>query len=1061
MTIESSGAPPVHGKQKVQRNRLVRFSVALISVTFAFAFSVYYSQGRWQFAWNPQSLLAQPEIEEGSYDLSSIVVLNRVLLQLQENYVDSERFNAKWMLASGLNEIQNSVPEILAVFDRPVAEEPTEVVLHVGNSEKTFTFADVESLWEMSLKFKEIFRFVQQKVDGNIDPHKIEYAAINGLLRTLDPHSVLLDPDVYREMLEGNRGNFGGLGIIIRMIEGKLYVVKPMSLDTPAVVAGVKKGDIIAQIDGNATLNMDVADAVDLLRGEPGTSVKLMIERASEWKGLKEFDVVRAEIQIPSVESAALEDQIGYVRLKGFQGNTYKDMVSHIAKVKAEMGGLKGLILDLRGNPGGLLDQAIDISDEFISDGTIVTTVGSGKRYRKPYPAHEEDTQSDIPIVVLIDPGSASASEIVAGALKNHDRALIVGETSFGKGSVQVLYELPQDGSALKLTIAQYLTPGDISIQSVGIVPDIELVPISAEADEIDLALTKWVRRESTLQSHLDHENTIKNEKPTEILRYLLQDEPQTPVAEAAVAPSPGDTPAPGIEPSPEGTVPVEQGLDPTVEEDLSVAEQLEEELVDEEELSPDKDPQVRMAHDLLVDAGKTIDRKDLLVNLKGSIEKLAKQEDDKLTQKLAGLDVDWTNGPNPETPLIALSLKTDHPDGVYKAGDTVTLEVTLTNNGPDPVHRVYGITESSTDRFEDHEVVFGKLEPGQTITRTKRVKIASAQQSRGDRIALKLYSDAVNASPDTVLGEQNLDLVTEGKPVPHFAFTYDILDSDGDGLASEGEAVRLRFHVTNLGDGVATQPASFLKNLSGPSAFLTDARLTLDALEPAATTDFAFGFNTRASEAETLEFEFNIFDKSLGRTVTEKIKVPYGARKADWTQKSGTAVISKSVARLRLSSADHALVVATADKGQRFKLEGSLGDSVKVSSKAVQGWLSKNEVDIEGDSTQPLDEFDLVYTGSAPMVTLSLPSMSTDADRIKVSGKASDDGELRDLYVFVYNEGNHVRESQKVAYQRLSGQKSDFDVSVPLAEGMNRIKVVTRDDDEMEVSDSVYVYRR
>lgn len=1049
MNIDSPGVLSVHGKQKARRNRLIRFSVALISVTFAFAFTVAYSHGRWQFAWNPQSLLAQPEIEEGSYDLSSIVVLNRVLLQLQENYVDSERFNAKWMLASGLNEIQNSVPEILAVFDRPVNEEPNEVVLHVGENEKTFRFDDVESLWEMSLKFKEIFRYVQQKIDSDIDPHKIEYAAINGLLRTLDPHSVLLDPDIYREMLEGNRGNFGGLGIIIRMIDGNLYVVKPMGADTPAVVAGVKKGDNIAQIDGNATLNMDVSDAVDLLRGEPGTSVKLMLARPGEWQGLREFEVVRAEINIPSVESAALDDQIGYVRLKGFQGNTYKDMVTHVDKVKAEMGGLKGLILDLRGNPGGLLDQAIEISDEFISDGTIVTTVGSGRRYRKPYPAHQEDTRSDIPIVVLIDPSSASASEIVAGALKNHDRALIVGETSFGKGSVQVLYELPQDGSALKLTIAQYLTPGDISIQSVGIVPDIELVPISADADDMDLALTKWVRRESTLKSHLDHENTIKGEKPTEILRYLVQDEPIVePVEEAAVTPPPVDEEDPPAQ--------TEEPVD-----ELSPEEELAAELDSDDELTPDKDPQVRLAHQLLKGAGKTTDRKDLLVTLKSSIDALAKTEDDKLTQRLAAFDVDWTNGQNPDKPSIGIMLESDHPENAYKAGDVVTLKVTLTNNGSETIHRLYGITESSTERFEDHEVVFGKLEPGQTITRTKEVKIATAQQSRDDRIALKLYSDATNAAPDTVLAEQTLGLITEGKPVPHFAFTYDILDNDGDGMASEGETVRLRFHVANLGAGVATKPTSYLKNLSGPSAFLTDARISLERLDPNATTDFIFTFDTRASEGEVLDFEFHIYDKSLGRTVTEKISVPFGDKKADWAAKKGTAVISTSNARLRLSPKDDALVVATAHKSQKFRLEGTLGDLVKVSSDAVQGWLPKGDVDITAEPVSSPDEFELVYTGSAPMVTLSTSSMSTDAKQIKVSGKASDDGELRDLYVFVYNEANHVHESKKVAYQKLSGQKSDFDVSVPLAEGMNRIKVVTRGDDEMEVSDSVYVYRR
>src|SRR5690606_24942579 len=316
---------------RAKTNRAIRFGVAILALACAFAVTISKSQGRWQFTWNPKSLFAQPEIEEGTYDLSSIVVLNRVLLQLQENYVEPERFEPKQMLASGLDEIQKSVAEIVATFHTPIAEGPNRVTLQVGDAKETFEFDDIESLWEMSLKYKEIFRFIQENITDEVDPKEIEYAAINGILDTLDPHSVLLSPEVYSDMLEGNRGNFGGLGIVIRMIQGELTVIEPMGDETPAGKAGILRGDKILQIEDQATLNMDISEAVELLRGEPGTTVSLLIDRpGSDWTSPKRYELTRDEIKIPSVESANLGDNIGYIRLKGFQGNTYKDMVSHL-----------------------------------------------------------------------------------------------------------------------------------------------------------------------------------------------------------------------------------------------------------------------------------------------------------------------------------------------------------------------------------------------------------------------------------------------------------------------------------------------------------------------------------------------------------------------------------------------------------------------------------------------------------------------------------------------------------------------------------------------------------
>jgi len=286
----------------------------------AFVLTISASHGRLQFSWQSRSLLAQPDLEEGAYDLSAIKILNRVLLQMQENYVDPERFEPRRMLASGLNAVQKKVAEVVVIFDKPIDEAPSTLTLRVGDASKDFHLKDIENLWEMSLKLKEIFGFIQTHASEDVDLPDIEYTAINGMLRTLDPHSILLSPEYYQDMVEGNRGNFGGLGIVIRVVEGRLLVVRPMP-DTPAWDAGIKAGDHIVRIGDESTLNMQTEDAVKLMRGEPGTAIEIWVNREG-WVDPKSFELTRDTIKIPSVEHASLGAHMGAIHPKGFQGNT-------------------------------------------------------------------------------------------------------------------------------------------------------------------------------------------------------------------------------------------------------------------------------------------------------------------------------------------------------------------------------------------------------------------------------------------------------------------------------------------------------------------------------------------------------------------------------------------------------------------------------------------------------------------------------------------------------------------------------------------------------------------
>ena len=323
--------------------------------------------------------------------------------------------------------------------------------------------------------FTDIYSLIRANYVEEVDSKQLIYGAIRGMLGTLDPHSSFLSPEMYSEMQADTHGEFGGLGIEITLKNNTLLVVSPIE-GTPADKAGIKSGDKIIEIDGVSTADINILEAVSMLRGPKGKAVKILIERP----GVREpvaFDLIRDLIQIVSVKGQLLNNIYGYIRIAQFQDRTTDELIEKLAELRTAARGktLQGVILDLRNNPGGLLDQAVDVSDLFIKDGLIVYTEGRDPNSQLEFRAHAENTESDYPLIVLINSGSASAAEIVSGALQDHKRAIIMGEQSFGKGSVQTMIPM-NDDSGLKLTTARYYTPQGRSIQALGITPDI-LVP--------------------------------------------------------------------------------------------------------------------------------------------------------------------------------------------------------------------------------------------------------------------------------------------------------------------------------------------------------------------------------------------------------------------------------------------------------------------------------------------------------------------------------------------------------------------------------------------------------
>jgi carboxyl-terminal processing protease len=355
--------------------------------------------------------------------------------------------------------------------------------------------------------FTNILAIVKKNYVEDVETKNLVSGAINGMLSSLDPHSAYLTPDLYKELQMDTQGRFGGLGIEITVRGGILTVVSPIE-DTPAAKAGVKPGDQIFKIEDEFTKDMTLVDAVKKMRGPRGTKITISIKR----EGVPElinFTLVRDTIRVQSVRSRNLEEGYGYIRLAQFQERSDRDLQRSLEKMAAEKSGIKGVVLDLRNNPGGLLTQAVRIADLFLDSGMIVYTDGRIESQKQKYFAQKDGSWMDFPMVVLVNGGSASASEIVAGALQDHKRAVVLGTKTFGKGSVQTILPL-DDSSALRLTTARYFTPKGRSIQAAGIVPDIIVESVPQAEGKVEEKRRPGLREEN-LPGHLPNQQQTPN----------------------------------------------------------------------------------------------------------------------------------------------------------------------------------------------------------------------------------------------------------------------------------------------------------------------------------------------------------------------------------------------------------------------------------------------------------------------------------------------------------------------------------------------------------------------
>ncbi len=934
-------------------------------------------------------------------EMQSLKTLYRTINLVQKRYIDATRIDARQMFVASMRSVQSQVAKVL------VAETKDTLTMRLDTKKKVFALKDIKTPWILLQRVKEVFEFLQEGVnDEEVDLKEVEYAAINGMLQTLDPHSVFLDPDHYRDMKDKTQGKFGGLGIVISIRDGVLTIISPLS-GTPADSAGLKAGDQIIKIGEVSTVNMALNDAVGFLRGDPGTAVVVHILRKG-WEEPRPFEIVRAIVKVESIESHLLPGQVGYVQIKDFQSNTPKDLLTRLNKWKKQK--IKGLVLDLRGCPGGLLEAAIRLADCFLKEGVIVTTAGQGPTERDVRRASDSGEEPTYPVVVLVNRGSASASEIVAGALKAHGRGLLVGERTFGKGSVQVLYDF-HDGSALKLTTAQYLTPGDVSIQSVGVIPQVELLPMRADKEMLDLEVVEGYR-ESDLNHHFERAGKTSHLARSEKRLNYLVVVPEKPDGEKQ-------------------------------DESQKEIPKKDEKFRSDFAVDLARDLIVRMAHQRV----EKVDVKKLF----STLEAKATKEGQKLVSALNRLGIDWRVGHDTgEKNLKAAAQLT--LAGSLEAGKESTLILTITNNGPGTYYQLLATSRSDFRPLDDRELAFGKLQPGETVARELTFKVPRDALNRIDDV-LWSFSDHQGKTGSPIALRFGVKALNR----PRFAYSFQVVDQEGgngDSRLQPGESVKIVVDVKNVGQGTALNTYVTLKGLSGKNLFMVRGREALKEIKPGEQRQGVFTFEIKPGfDKKEARFELGLADVDLRVYSQEKISIPISAPlKVD--DLSAVVTASKGPVEVYAEPELKTKVKARLSKGQAVDAEAHTQHFYRVRlDKESIGWVAKSAVVADdGGESRPVE----LVVNAPPKINIEKIDLVVQSSKVTIRGKAVDESNVRDIHIFVGND--------KVFFKPNSDPSNpkdlSFEAELPLKNGLNYIAVVAEETAKLYSREDIMIRR-
>lgn len=974
--------------------------------------------------------------------LPSLDVTTYVLTYLSDQYVEPARIHPKTMFVRAMEELARVVSELQVQPDVP----NNRVSLQIQSTTVTLTLPvqEPDVAW-MLPQMQKAFAFLQNNASHAFTSKEwqnAEYAAITGMLSTLDPHTVLLDRETYQDMKTQSQGYFGGIGAILGIRKGQLTVIRTLP-NTPLWKAGVRHGDLIVRIGTEPTNNMLFLDAVKRLRGKPGSQVDVWIQKKGQ-STPNYLSLTREDIQVSSVKSQLLsfhQKPVAYIRITQFSQKVSEELEQAWGKLSQRQPP-SGLILDLRGNPGGLLDQAVKVADAFLTKGTIVKTVSPRMATREEVARQETLVPNSLPMVVLIDEASASASEIVAGSLQQLNRALLLGTQTFGKGSVQALFDLP-DQSALKLTIAQYLTAGDRSIQSVGVSPDVQLNSVYITPERIHLFHAYSSLREKDLRTHLDSPLTHPKDAPAKQLHFLFRKPSSSPTSS-----------------------------EPTQEMDGEESDDEE-----GEEAPFFEDGPIQTAKELLVSVGNSKREKMLSSpEARAFFEKQETQRQEEIQQALRPLGIDWSTHSAHKAPAaLVATVNLAAASTPVRAGETALFSVTVTNQGEGLATQVRADTKSDLGLLDGWEFLFGSIPPGESRTRQVKIKVPTMAPSRIDLLQLFFYEEHGQAP-----APQALQFRIQELPKPQFAYRLQFLDSgfnsNGDSLLQKNESGTLQVILKNVGTGTSVEPKVSLQSTQGDSVVVNQGRFELKPLPPGAESpELRFTFDLLPSHQEReARFRLQVYDPKLqtGFSTSDLLRFPISDQSLEGQVTQGICTTTQATPVWASADPNAPILgqVAANTKLPIDKIFPQVGFVRLVLTHAQPGFFPKSVCTLDTRGTVPPAEISWAWQVTPPKIRLAPTPLLVSTPTANIHAVVEDDNQLLDTMIFVTNPKSNIFE-RKVFYKPYRSPVGnsattkvpvsvDIATEVPLWPGMNVITMVARKSEQVNTSSVLFINR-
>jgi carboxyl-terminal processing protease len=965
--------------------------------------------------------------------------------EVETDYFDPSRIDPRGQLLAAADALGEHTPEFFA----DVQDDSLRV--RVRSVTQSFALGDVTTLGGAAIRLEEILEHTQTVLD--LEPqalHELEYAAINGLFAPLDPHTILLTPEQHADLGVRTKGEFGGVGAEIRPEARRIMIVSVLP-GMPAEKAGVLARDVILTIDGESTVNMSAEEAQQKLRGPVGTKVVLTLDRAG--KNVR-VEVERQTIRIESVRAVQLPGDVAYLAIASFQEQTAVEARNAIAKLAKPT----AIVMDLRQNTGGVLPQAGELIDAFVTKGELVA-VRSAAGQEVAEAEDEVAVPVDVPMVVLLDEESASAAEIVGGGLQALGRAAVVGRTTFGKGTVQMVRAAAPYGQelALKLTVAEWMVAGGRKVQSTGVVPDIVLTPVEMSGIPGVARYFDEERFEGARErSRVAHLPSAKHEPSAKQIAALPKGPEVHYLATRAI---PASTTA-GV------TTPIPEALG---------------------------DPEVRIAFEIaraMATKPEADARKQAMLD---TASRIRVEEDARIGKALGEQSVDWSPAPAAAAaPVLEATARIAGAQPVV-AGSPFALEITVTNKGTTDAHRVWTITDCVHDELDGIEVLVGKVAAGKTETRTVKLHVMPWHADFTDTLDVAVHAGPPEETPDA-RGSARFEIVGTARPT--LSYSYWIIDDpalaavapprpipegggkptplaitgNGDGVLQPGEKVLLAFEAHNDGPGASPDARVLLRNLSGRQGLLEEGFYALGVLAPGASRTGAFGLTMRdeADPAVPLELELVLGDAKLRTSTQDRLsfrvltETPARAPVRKRVQVGGTD------ARLYAGAHPSSTVVATATAGVQLDVIGEQGGYLVVEG-AGNGRRMFLPADLDGLAPAGARNTKL---RAAPRIQVLPPTVDLDAvprttssPTAKIAGTVRHVERARDVAVLVRPPGTG-RTDRKVFY--LANDATDaagarslaFAADVPLEPGGNRISILARDGAKIVHRRDLWIFR-